>query len=85
LVCWNAASRPCIVGSGEWPPELRYVVYSRQFEAPLNPRSRAATRRKEATMTKDDKKTYLWTAGLTGLIVILAIGAFALGLIPSGA
>jgi len=36
-------------------------------------------------MTKDDKKTYLWTAGLTGLIVILAIGAFALGLIPSGA
>jgi len=61
------------------------MVYFRQFEAPLNPRSRAATRRKEATITEDDKKTYLWTAGLTGFIILLAIGAFALGLVPSGA
>jgi len=36
-------------------------------------------------MTEDDKKTYLWTAGLTGLILLLAIGAFALGLIPTAA
>jgi len=36
-------------------------------------------------MTEDDKKTYLWTAGLTGFIILLAIGAFALGLVPSGA
>ncbi len=34
-------------------------------------------------MTQDDKKTYLWTAGVLGVIVVVVAIAFALGIIPT--
>ncbi len=34
-------------------------------------------------MTQDDKKTYLWTAGIVGLLVVLFLAAYAAGLIPT--
>jgi len=34
-------------------------------------------------MTQDDKKTYLWTIGVVGLMVVLVLIAFAAGLMPT--
>lgn len=34
-------------------------------------------------MTQDDKKTYLWTVGVVGLMVVLVLIAFAAGVIPT--
>tara|TARA_B100000315_G_scaffold85000_1_gene77887 strand:+ start:4516 stop:4629 length:114 start_codon:yes stop_codon:yes gene_type:complete len=34
-------------------------------------------------MTEDDKKTYIWTVGLVGALVIIMAIAFATGLIPT--
>ncbi len=33
-------------------------------------------------MTEDDKKTYIWTVGIVGLMAILVAVAFATGIIP---
>lgn len=32
-------------------------------------------------MTQDEKKTYLWTAGVFGVLVLLCVAAFATGII----
>lgn len=32
-------------------------------------------------MTQDEKKTYIWTAGVFGIVVVLCIVAFATGII----
>lgn len=34
-------------------------------------------------MTEDDKKTVGWTAGIVGLLVVVIIAAYALGVIPA--
>ncbi len=34
-------------------------------------------------MTQDDKKTYIWTAGIVGAIVVLFVVAYAMGLVPT--
>lgn len=33
-------------------------------------------------MNQDDKKTYLWTIGVVGLMVILVLIAYSAGIIP---
>ncbi len=38
----------------------------------------------EVTMTQDDKKTYLWTFGIVGLMVVLVLIAYSAGVIPTG-
>ncbi len=34
-------------------------------------------------MTQDDKKTYIWTAGILGIMVVLFMISYAMGLIPT--
>ncbi len=34
-------------------------------------------------MTQDDKKTYLWTVGIVGLMVVLVLIGYAAGVIPT--
>ena len=46
-----------------------------------NPKVAARLKEKEANMTQDDKKTYLWTAGILGILVALFAVSYALGLI----
>jgi len=34
-------------------------------------------------MTQDDKKIYMWTFGIVGLMVVLVLVAYAAGLFPT--
>lgn len=34
-------------------------------------------------MTQDDKKTYMWTIGIVGLMALLVFIAYATGMIPT--